>query len=146
MDVLRFFLNKLQRDLERGVVEEQIIKRLRGYNFAPGTACPTFSLGQIDSGQIAAAGTLIKDLVAGKVIGPEEPWIREYLGRPVWEARRPLPATSGDPPLLREGEERQVYWARQAQEGAARRADTGVCPYGEGAGQGAASFCFRPVL
>ena len=86
MAVLRFFLNKLQRDLEQGVVGEQIIRRLVGYNFAAGTACPTFSLGQIDSGQLAAAGTLIKDLVAGKVIGPEEPWIREYLGLPAKEA------------------------------------------------------------
>ena len=86
MDVLRFFLNKLQRDLEQGVVGEQIIKRLMAYNYAPGTACPTFSLGQIDSGQLAAAGTLIKDLVAGKVIAPEEPWIRGYLGLPARES------------------------------------------------------------
>ena len=87
MDVLRFYLHKLQRDLELGVVGEQIIRRLVGYNFPPGTACPSFSLGQIDSGQLAAAGTLIKDLVAGKVIGPEEPWIREYLGLPAAQAQ-----------------------------------------------------------
>ena len=86
MDVLRFFLNKLQRDLEQGVVGEQIIRRLMAYNYPPGTACPTFSLGQIDNGQLAAAGTLIKDLVAGKVIAPSEPWIREYLGLPAREA------------------------------------------------------------
>ena len=85
MDVLRFFLNKLQRDLEQGVVGEQIIKRLLAYNYPPGTACPTFSLGNIDDGQLAAAGTLIKDLVAGKVISPEEPWIRSYLGLPARE-------------------------------------------------------------
>ena len=46
-----------------------------------------FSLGQIDDGQLVVAGTLIKDLVAGKVIGPEEPWIREYLGPPAKEAK-----------------------------------------------------------
>ena len=88
MDVLRFFLNKLQRDLEQGVVGEQIIRRLMAYNYPAGTACPTFSLGQIDSGQLAAAGTLIKDLVAGKVIAPEEPWIREYLGLPSGQVAR----------------------------------------------------------
>lgn len=87
MDVLRFFLNKLQRDLEQGVVTEQIIKRLLAYNYPPGTACPTFSLGNIDDGQLAAAGTLIKDLVAGKVIGPEEPWIRSYLGLPAQQSQ-----------------------------------------------------------
>ena len=86
MDVLRFFLNKLQRDLEQDVVGEQIIKRLVGYNYPAGTACPTFSLGNINDGQLAAAGTLIKDLVAGKVISPEEPWIRGYLGLPAREA------------------------------------------------------------
>jgi phage gp29-like protein len=89
MDVLRFFLQKLQRDLEQGVVMEQIIKRLLGYNFPPGTACPNFSLGTIDDGQLAAAGTLIKDLVAGKVIAPEEPWIRSYLGLPAREQQQP---------------------------------------------------------
>lgn len=71
MDVLRCFLNKLQRDLEQGVVGEQVIKRLLAYNYPPGTACPTFSLGNIDDEQLAAAGTLITSLVAGKVIGPE---------------------------------------------------------------------------
>ena len=87
MDVLRFYLHKLQRDLEQGVVGEQIIRRLVGYNFPPGTACPSFSLGQIDDGQLAATGTLIKDLVAGQVIAPDEPWIRGYLGLPAKEAQ-----------------------------------------------------------
>ena len=87
MDVLRFFLNKLQRDLEQGVMGEQVIKRLVGYNYPPGTACPSFSLGNIDDGQLAAAGTLITNLVKGKVIGPEEPWIRGYLGLPAREVR-----------------------------------------------------------
>ena len=41
-----------------------------------------FSLGQIDNGQLAAAGSLITGLVSGKVIAPEEPWIRGYLGLP----------------------------------------------------------------
>ena len=87
MDVLRFYLHKLQRDLEQGVVGEQIIRRLVGYNFPPGTACPSFSLGQIDDGQLAATGALIKDLVAGQVIAPNEPWIRGYLGLPAKEAQ-----------------------------------------------------------
>lgn len=85
LDVLRFYLHKLQRDLEQGVVQEQIIRRLVGFNYPAGTACPVFSLGQIDNGQLAAAGSLIKDLVAGKVIAPEEPWIRGYLGLPARE-------------------------------------------------------------
>ena len=85
LDILRFYLRKLQRDLEQGVVQEQIIRRLVGFNYPAGTACPVFSLGQIDNGQLAAAGSLITGLVAGKVIAPEEPWIRGYLGLPARE-------------------------------------------------------------
>lgn len=86
LNILRFYLRKLQRDLEEGVMTEQVVRRLVGYNFGPGVACPRFSLGTIDDGQLAAAGALITDLVAGAVIAPEEPWIREYLGLPARES------------------------------------------------------------
>jgi hypothetical protein len=33
-------------------------------------------------------GTPARDLVAGQVIAPEEPWIREYLGLPSGQAAR----------------------------------------------------------
>ena len=82
LNILRFYLRKLQRDLEEGVMTEQVVRRLVGYNFGPGVACPRFTLGTIDDGQFAAAGTLITGLVSGNVIAPEEPWIREYLGLP----------------------------------------------------------------
>ena len=36
----------------------------------------------VSNGQLAAAGSLITALVSGKVIAPEEPWIRGYLGLP----------------------------------------------------------------
>ena len=52
------------------------------YNFPPGTASPTFHLGELDEGRLATAGKLITYLMAGKVIAPEEPWIRSYLGLP----------------------------------------------------------------
>ena len=55
------------------------------FNPAPlltATACPVFSLGQMDNWQLAAAGSLITVLVTGKVIAPTEPWIRGYLGLP----------------------------------------------------------------
>ncbi len=82
LNIRRFYLRKLQRDLEEGVMTEQVVRRLVGYNFGPGVACPRFTLGTIDDGQLAAAGTLITGLVSGNVIAPEEPWIREYLGLP----------------------------------------------------------------
>ena len=86
LDVLRFYLQKLQRDLEDVVMNEQVIKRLVAYNFPPGTPRPTFHLGPIDDGKLAAAGALITALIGGGVLAPDEPWIRSYLG---------LPAASG---------------------------------------------------
>lgn len=85
MDVLSFYLQKLQRDLEETVINEQLIQRLIAYNFAPGTPCPTFTLGKIDDGKLQTATALISALVAGNVIAPNETWIREYLGIPAAE-------------------------------------------------------------
>jgi phage gp29-like protein len=82
MDVLSFYLQKLQRDLEETVMTEQLLQRLVAYNFPAGTACPTFSLGKIDDGKLQTAGTLIAQLITGGVVAPGEPWIRNYLGIP----------------------------------------------------------------
>ena len=81
-DVLGFYVQKLQRDLEETVVGAQLIAPLVAYNFGPQSACPTFALGTPDAGQLETTGKLIADLVAGKVIAPDEPWIRGYLGLP----------------------------------------------------------------
>lgn len=82
MDVLRFYINKLTRDLEDGVMTHQLLKRLVAYNFAPGTATPLFRFGRIDDDRLSAVGKLISELVSGAVIAPDEPWIRSYLGIP----------------------------------------------------------------
>lgn len=82
MDVLSFYLQKLQRDLEETVMTEQLIQRLVKLNYPPGTASPTFRLGKIDDGKLQTAANLISQLVTGEVIQPSEPWIREYLGIP----------------------------------------------------------------
>lgn len=81
-DMLNFYLGKLQRDLEETVMNAQLIAPLVAYNFGPGTARPHFTLGTLDDGRLQTAGRLIADLVAGKVIAPDEPWIRGYLGLP----------------------------------------------------------------
>jgi phage gp29-like protein len=81
-NVLAFYLRKLQRDLEETVMTGQLIAPLVAYNFGPNTALPTFALGTLDDGRLATTGRLIADLVAGKVIAPDEPWIRGYLGLP----------------------------------------------------------------
>ena len=81
-DVLLFHLRKLQRDLEETVLGSQLIAPLVAYNFGPDTPLPTFALGALDDGKLAASGRLIADLVAGNIIAPQEPWIRDYLGLP----------------------------------------------------------------
>ena len=85
-NVLSFYLQKLQRDLEDVVMNEQVIKRLVGYNFPPGTPMPTFHLGRMDDDRLAATAALMQTLITGQVVAPDEPWIRGFLG---------LPAASG---------------------------------------------------
>ena len=87
-NVLSFYLQKLQRDLEDVVMNEQVIKRLVGYNFPPGTPCPTFHLGRVDDDRLAATAQLMSGLIGGGVVAPDEPWIRSYLGLPA----NPLPS------------------------------------------------------
>jgi phage gp29-like protein len=81
-NVLSFYLQKLQRDLEDVVMNEQVIKRLVGYNFPPGTPVPTFHLGRVDDDRLAATAQLMTALITGGVVAPDEPWIRGYLGLP----------------------------------------------------------------
>ena len=90
-NVLSFYLQKLQRDLEDVVMNEQVIKRLVGYNFPAGTPMPTFHLGRVDDDRLAATAQLMQTLIAGNVVAPDEPWIRQYLGLPAGssEARAP---------------------------------------------------------
>ncbi|MDQ2799882.1 MAG: DUF935 domain-containing protein, partial [Armatimonadota bacterium] len=81
-DVLGFYLQKLQRDLEQSVVNAQLIDRIVACNFGPDAARPTFHLGALDDSRLSSVGALIKDLVAGHILAPDEPWIRGYLGLP----------------------------------------------------------------
>ncbi|MCL6519023.1 MAG: DUF935 domain-containing protein [Armatimonadetes bacterium] len=84
LDVLCFYLQKLKRDLEDTVVQEQIIRRLVDINFGPlAKVYPKFVLGSLEDKDIEALGSLIEKLIAGKVVAPNEPWIRKYLGIPV---------------------------------------------------------------
>lgn len=81
-DVLGFHLEKVRRDLEETVMTAQLLAPLTLYNFGPDVPAPRFALGVIDEGRLQTAGRLIADLVAGKVVAPDEPWIRTYLGLP----------------------------------------------------------------
>jgi phage gp29-like protein len=81
-DVLRFYVDKLRRDLEGTVIGAQLLAPLVAYNFGPQASRPVFVLGKPSQAQKEAGGKLITELVAGNVIAPSEPWIRSYLGLP----------------------------------------------------------------
>ncbi|MCL5105537.1 MAG: DUF935 domain-containing protein [Armatimonadetes bacterium] len=81
LDVLKMCLKKLKRDLEESVMQEQVIRRLVDYNFSV-TSYPTFSLGPVEDRDLEQLAGVISALVSGKVINPDEGWIREYLGLP----------------------------------------------------------------
>ena len=85
-DVLGFYVDKIQRDLEQSVIGAQLFAPLVAYNFGPSAKRPRFVLGKPSAAQMQASAKLITDLVAGSVVAPDEPWIRGYLG---------LPAASG---------------------------------------------------
>lgn len=80
-DILGFYLQKLKRDLEETVMREQVIRRLVNFNFAEG-GCPQFVLGLHEEKDLREIGDLIVRLVEGRVIAPDEEWIREHLGLP----------------------------------------------------------------
>ena len=97
MNVMGFYLEKLKRDLEETVVREQLIRRLVDFNFAGGPVAvsrrgrrryvegknyPRFMLGSVEERDLNLLGGLITQLIEGKVVSPDEPWIREYLGLP----------------------------------------------------------------
>ncbi len=81
LDVLKMCLKKLKRDLEESVMREQVIRRLVDYNFNV-TAYPSFSLGPLEERDMQQLAAAISSLVSGKVISPDEGWIRKYLGLP----------------------------------------------------------------
>lgn len=81
LDVLSFYLHKLKRDLEETVMQEQLIRRLVECNFAV-RRYPKFALGNLEEKDLELLGSLITRLIDGRVIEPDEPWIRDYLGLP----------------------------------------------------------------
>ncbi|MCX6374538.1 MAG: hypothetical protein NTU88_00610 [Armatimonadetes bacterium] len=110
--MIYFYLQKLKRDLEETVMREQLVRRLVDFNLGaprrmvdgewlmanggtpvrtstinhqPSTipnGYPRFTLGGLDQRNLEQVAGLVTKLIDGKVIAPDEPWIREYLGVP----------------------------------------------------------------
>jgi phage gp29-like protein len=82
LDVLRMTLEKVKRDLEETVIQEQLLRRLTDYNFTEGR-CPIFSLGTLRERDLTLLADVIGKLVNGGIVAPNEAWIREYLEIPI---------------------------------------------------------------
>lgn len=81
LEVLRMSLEKVKKDLEETVINEQLIRRLVDYNFRT-ERYPTFSLGTLREGDMSMLADVITKLINGGVVAPTEAWIREYLEIP----------------------------------------------------------------
>lgn len=81
LDVLRMTLEKIKRDVEESVMNEQLIRRLVDYNFQA-DRYPTFSLGTLRERDLTMLADVVSKLVTGGVVAPDETWIREYLEIP----------------------------------------------------------------
>lgn len=81
LQILRYQLEKLKRDLEEVVMGEQLIRRLVDLNY-PGRGYPRFTLGSLEDRDLASLGDLIVKLVNGGIVKADEGWIREELQIP----------------------------------------------------------------
>lgn len=81
LDILRMTLEKIKRDVEESVMQEQLIRRLVDLNFTV-DRYPSFSLGTMRESDLSLLADVITKLVSGRVVSPDEPWIREYLEIP----------------------------------------------------------------
>lgn len=81
LDVMRMTLEKVKRDVEETVMQEQLIRRLVEYNFGT-ERCPEFSLGTLRERDLTLLADVVSKLVTGGVVAPDEGWIRDYLEIP----------------------------------------------------------------
>lgn len=105
-DTQEVYVRKLRRKVEE-FVDEEIIRPLLDYNFAePIYPNFTLSLDEKDTGSLAE---ILFRLVSIDEVKPGEPWVREWLGLPEYEAPPPERMPE-EPPELEEspGDEEEV--------------------------------------
>jgi phage gp29-like protein len=83
--ILDMFLTDLRDEIAEEVLFEQLVKRLVDYNYVT-EHYPIIQLPPADNRDLGVLGEIINKLLAGGVIHPEEPFIREEFGFP------PMPA------------------------------------------------------
>lgn len=87
-EMLEFVLAKVQNDIEKNVVREQLIKRLVDLNFPDPQGYPIFQFYSLDAETLGQVATALQSLIdvtdefGNPMVNAREPWIREYCGLP----------------------------------------------------------------
>ncbi len=81
MDVFKYYIQKLKRDMEETVMRDQLIKRLVDINYAEGIY-PVFTLDGRSNINLDMMSSFVEKLVSSGIASPDEGWIRDYLGIP----------------------------------------------------------------
>lgn len=81
LDIFIFRIQALQRQL-KNKIEEELIRPLIDLNYPNATAYPSFTFNPLVDKDLGKLATVFTQLISGKVIEPDEAWIREKLGFP----------------------------------------------------------------
>lgn len=87
-ETLRYMLSKVQNDVERKIVQEQIIEPLVKMNFGEQEDYPVFSFASYDIDYIEKLASVfstlcnVSDINGNKLVEPTEAWVRERLTLP----------------------------------------------------------------
>ncbi len=86
-DVFIYILEKLGRDIEETVVDEQIMRPLIDMNWADvkEDQYPMFQLKSLKPENVEMRAKILKTLADAEIVDANEPWIRDYLLLPAYE-------------------------------------------------------------
>ncbi|GAB4458868.1 MAG: hypothetical protein OHK0029_20680 [Armatimonadaceae bacterium] len=79
------WIQALREEIAGKVLTDQLARRITLLHYGPDaaqTACPTVRFPNLTDSELAARRDLIRDLITGGVVAPEEAWIRQWLGVP----------------------------------------------------------------
>lgn len=108
-EIFIYILEKLGRDIEETIVEEQIFRPIIDCNWADVAEdqYPRFKMNTLKPDDVESRSKILKSLKDGGFVGSDEPWVREYLHLPEdertdEEKKPPVPVpnpipTPGDP-------------------------------------------------
>lgn len=80
-DIFVWILEKLGKDIEETIVEEQIVRPLIDLNYSDvhEEQYPIFKLNSLSEENIEARAKIVEAMVKAGVVDPNEEWVREYM-------------------------------------------------------------------